>query len=486
MSDNLKQKAVTGVVWTTIQRFSLVFLHFISGMILARLLSPDDYGCIGMLAIFMTLADLFVDGGFCAALIQKKNPTQTDYSTIFFWNIAISIVVYLILFISAPAIARFYRIDLLCSVLRVQGLTIIVGALSTVQIAILNKNFEFRKRTIISLITCVSSLVISSWMAYNGFGVWSLVALNMMSTLLPTAMYWATSKWKPSWLFSWESFKKLFDYSVFIFLSNCVSTIVGNVQGLLIGRKYNPTTMGYYSKAKSTADLVSTSVSSVLAQVTFPLYSELQDDRNRTIYTIKHLTTSIAYLSFPLILLLILLAEPVFILLYSDKWLPSVPYFQLLCIAGIPTCLQSSNAQTLTALGLSRVTFRWTLVKQLSGLAIMLCGMALYGIWGLLAGMVFSTWLNYFINISLVSHYIGYGVFSQLKSLIPMILLSGVAMVGGYIVSVLLPFNMYVVAIVEFVVFVGIYLGGSVIFKVGAMKDVVDMVKILLLKYKRK
>ena len=279
MASGLKQKAASGMVWTSMQKFIGMGLSFISGIILARLLTPEDYGCIGMLSIFMLIANTFVDGGFASALIQKKRPKQEDYSTIFFFNLGMSLLMYIILFLAAPFIARFYKMPLLSSVLRVQGLVLIINALSLIQSNQLKKQFLFKKLAIVTLLASFISIVVTIFMAYKGFGVWALVAMNLITAIIPAVVYWLTNKWIPKFVFSKTSFKELFKFGFFMFLTNLINTFCNNIQGLLIGRFYNPATMGYYSKAKSTEELASTSISNTIGQVTYPLYAEYQNDK---------------------------------------------------------------------------------------------------------------------------------------------------------------------------------------------------------------
>lgn len=464
----LKHKAVTGAFWTSIQRFMSIFIQFISNIVLARLLTPNDYGCIGMLAIFMLLSSTIIDGGFGSALIQKKRPTQEDYSTIFFWNLGLSIVIYVLLYLSAPFVAQFYHIELLCPVLRVQGIALIINAFQLIQTNQLNKQFKFKKISIVTLFSSVVSLMVTIVMAYKGFGVWSLVAQNLLMSSIPTVIYWLTNKWKPLLVFSIQSFKELFSFGFYMFLSTLLSTFVNNIQGLLIGRFYDAAQMGFYSKAHNTEKLASTSISQILSQVSYPLYAELQDDKNSLIKTIKKLTLSVSYLTFPMMLLLILLAKPIFILLFSEKWLPAVPFFQILCIAGLAICLQSVNSQSIAAIGKSKVMFIWSFIKQGIGLLFMIVGLFFWGMKGLLIGMVMKSWLIYIINASLVSNYIGYKLWRQLLDIVPVLLLSTVAFAISYIGGGLIQISLYVDACIMFLVFVTVYVTSSVFFKMEA------------------
>lgn len=466
MADNLKQKAASGVAWTSIQKFAGMGISFITGIILARLLTPYDYGCIGMLSIFMVLANTFIDGGFGSALIQKKQPSQTDYTTIFYWNIGMSTLMYVILFFSAPAIARFYKIPILSSVLRVQGIVLFINAFNLVQNNQLRKKLQFKAISIVTLTTSIISLTVTIWMAYNGYGVWSLVAANIISSAIPTVVFWFYLKWCPTLEFSKQSFKELFSFGIFMFLSNFVNELGAKISHLFIGKVFSPVTLGYYTKATSTENLASTSVSSVMSQVTYPLYAEAQDDKFLLGNMIKRLTTTIAYLSFPLMFILILTAKPIFLLLYSDRWLVSVPYFQVLCLAGIAVCLQSVNTQTLAAIGKSKVMFWWTLVKRTLGSTLVLGGLFLWGMKGLLIGVVLYTWFCYFVNIGLVSKYIGYHWSKQLLHLMPMGLTCVIVSVICYFgVGFLHLENIYMDGLTKGVLFVLLYLGWSFIFK---------------------
>ena len=468
MSDNsnLKKKAVSGVLWTSISKFSAIGIRFISGIILARLLKPEDYGCIGMLSIFMVVAGSFVDCGFASALIQKKRPTQEDYSTIFFFNLSMSSLMYAILFLCAPAIARFYKISLLSSVLRVQGLILIIDALSSIHVNQMKKNFRFQKLTIVSLVTSVISLVICIFMAYKGFGVWALVSMNLTVAIIPTVIFWVTNKWFPSLVFSMDSFRELFKFGSFMFLSHLVNQIGAKISQLLIGKIYSPAVLGYYTKAVSTESLASHSISSVLTQITYPLYAEVQDNKALLGNMIKRLTQSIAYITFPLMALLIIIAKPVFLLLYSPRWLPSVPYFQVLCICGIVTCLQSVNTQSIAAIGKSRVMFGWTLLKRSTGSTLVVGGLLLWGMKGLLAGYVLYICLCYLVNIGLVSKYIGYKWQRQLLDLAPTLgAVCVISFITYFSIQLLHLNNDYLDGLLKGIVFIVLFLGWSLIFR---------------------
>lgn len=462
---NLKQKAASGMIWTALQRYSKMGIQFISGIILARLLTAYDYGCIGMLSIFMVLAEAFIDGGFGSALIQKKRPTQVDYSTIFWWNLGMAVLMYLLLYTSAPAIARFYNIPVLRDVLRVQGLVLFIYAFNIVQRNQLKKHLNFKVLSIVTIATSLISLFVTIVMAYKGFGVWALVAQNLITAAIPALVFWFFIKWRPILSFSWQSFRELFSFGFYMFLTNLLNNFSGKIQGLLIGKVYSPSTMGYYSKASGTEHLASSSISSIMTQVTYPLYAEVQDDKRQLGNMIKRLTMTIAYITFPLLFLLLLLAKPIFIVLYSDRWLASVPYFQVLCFAGMGACLMSVNIQSLAAIGKSREMFLWTLVKRFFGISAIVSGLYFFGMKGLLVGVVFNCWFSYFVNIGLVSKYIGYNWKSQIWDLLPIGVVSLLSAVVSYFAGRMSGFGLFGKAAVELVVYVILYLSWSLFCK---------------------
>lgn len=465
MAKSLKQKAAAGMIWTALQKYSTMFIQFISGIILARLLTPYDYGCIGMLMIFMVLAEAFIDGGFGSALIQKKRPTQEDYSTIFWWNLGMAVVMYAILYVSAPAIARFYDIPLLCDVLRVQGIILFIYAFNVIQKNQLKKKLNFKVLSIVTITTALIALAVTVIMAYKGFGVWALVAHNIIVAAIPALVFWFYIKWRPIWIFSWQSFKELFGFGFYMFLTHLLNRLVQQLQGLLIGKFYSASTMGYYSKAAGTEKLASLSISGVMTQVTYPLYAEVQDDKEKLSNMIRRITMTLSYVTFPLMFILLLCAKPIFVLLYSDRWLQSVPYFQVLCIAGLAGCLQSVNLQSIAAIGKSKEMFLWTVFKRIVGIGVVVSGLVCFGMEGLLAGVVFNYWFSWFVNIGLVSKYIGYKWYKQILDILPVTIVSLLAALVSFGIGYLLHLDMYLDGIVKFVVYVIIYLSWSFILK---------------------
>jgi len=477
---------VIGALWTGLQRCSTMFIQFISSIILARLLTPYDFGCIGMLTIFMVLAETFIDGGFGSALIQKKKPTQDDYSTIFFWNLGMASLLYVILFFSAPTIAIFYKIPSLSSVLRVQGIILFIYAFNIVQRNQLLKNLKFKILSIVTILTSIISLTVAVILAYREYGVWALVTLNILTAAIPALFFWFYIKWRPICTFSWDSFKELFNFGLYMFLTHLLNNFSSHFQGLLIGRSYNPTILGYYSKAGRTEYMASNSISSVISQVAFPLYAEVQDDKYKLVQMIKRMTMTLSYITFPMMFILLLCAKPIFILLYSDRWLESVPYFQVLCVAGLAICLQAVNLMSISAIGKSKTMFKWTVVKRIAGISFVVIGLYCWGMKGLLIGVVLNQWFSYFVNIALVSKHIGYKWWNQLLDIMPVGLASITIGIVSYYISNIFSFPLYVDGVLKFSVYAICYWGWSLVAKPDAYCYTLSIITPIIKKFRNK
>lgn len=458
------------MIWTALQKYSVMLIQFISGIVLARLLTPYDYGCIGMLMIFVVLAESFIEGGFGSALIQKKEPTQEDYSTIFFWNLGMALLLYVVLYLSAPIIADFYDIPLLSNVLRVQGVILFIYAFNIVQRNQLRKKLKFKVLSIVSVVTSVTSLTVTILMAYNGYGVWSLVAQHILTAAVPALVFWFYIRWRPLVVFSVKSFRELFSFGFYMFLTDMLNKFGQQIQGLLIGRFYNASTMGLYSKANAVERLASSSISQVMTQVTFPLYAEVQDDKVALGNMIRRLTMTLAYFTFPLMFILLLCAKSIFLFLYSDKWIGCVSYFQVLCLAGLAYSLQSVNYQSISAIGKSRVMFTWTFIKRFVGILLVVMGLLVYGMKGLLVGMVLNTWFSYFVNIWLVSRHIGYAWWRQLLDLMPILLVSSCLAAISHMIISSMGLSIYIDGLCRFLMYAMLYMAWSLLFKPEAYK----------------
>ena len=470
------------MIWSAVQKFGNMGISFVSNIVLARMLTPDDYGCIGMLAIFILVSNTFVDGGFGSALIQKKEPTQKDYSTIFWWNIFISTLLYGILFLSAPFIAEFYHMPLLCSVLRVQGIILIINSLNIIQTNQLRKQLKFKRLANVTIIAHTIAALMAIVLAYKGWGVWALVAQQIIGSSVISLILWYINKWMPDFSFSKESFKQLFGFGSFILVSNLINTFCNNVQGLLIGRFFTPSIMGYYTQAYKLEAIASHSFSSIVDQVSYPVLSKFQSDNVAMKNVLKKLVMTISFVTFPLMLILILIAEPLITLIYGEKWLDCVPYFQILCVAGIAVCLQSIYYYAVASKGKSKDLFVWTILKRGLGLLVLITGMYFWQIEGLLWGCTAVSWIILLINAYLVDKYIKYTLFAQLKDLFPIIFIAIVSFIISFTININLVYNMYIKAFVIVILYLIIYFTISYCLRLKVLTFFVETIR----NYKRR
>lgn len=451
---SLGQQTVSGVAWTTVQRFASLFLAFVANLVLARLLSPDDFGCIALLMVFISLSQIFVDGGFGAALIQKKDPTQDDYSTIFYWNLLLAIGLYFLLFFVSPVIARYYNIPILKDILRVQGLIIILDSLGLVHKNNLRKTLQFKKISLIVLGANFVAVVAAITMAYNGFGVWCLVAQQLLISGMTTILFWIFNRWKPTLVFSKKSFKELFGFGGFILLSNMIVTFTNEVQSLIMGKLYTARDVGLYSQARKFESIMSGTPSTVVNQVTFPVFSKFQNDIPQLTTILRRITKVMAFVVFPAMILVILIAKPAIVLMLTDKWVDCVPFFQILCIGGMAEALGDINYNAVAAIGKSRALFRWTCIKSVLGLLLIIGG-SFFGIRGIIWAVTIRFYLVFLIHASLAAHYLDFSIFTQLKDLFEIALVSAAAGALAYIVSTKLfaGINMYYLAGIQIVIY---------------------------------
>lgn len=376
-------KTFVGVVWTACQRFGTMIVAFATNMVLARLLSPKDFGTVGMLLFFLAISQVLIDSGLASALIQKKNTTNRDYSTVFILNMSLSLLLYLVLFFCAPLIADFYGIPILTPLLRVEGLVLIANALNIVQSAILRKKMDFKRLAVANLVANTVASVAAIAAAYFGMGVWSLVLRVILVSFLTTFMVWRVGEWRPRAEFDRQAAKGLFGYGSFMMLSTTLNSIGSNIQTLVIGKIFKQDILGLYTQALSLRNVAADSLQNIIGQVLFSDYSalnsdaEIADKLNRSFYIIAYFTTA-------LLVLLIAVGEPLVVLLYSDKWIDCVPYFQILCVGGIFYAIQDVNYFVIAAKGRSKALFLINAIKVPLLIAALAITGRLFGIYGLL------------------------------------------------------------------------------------------------------
>lgn len=477
MSKSLKQRTIVGIIWSSIGKFGTLGISFISNLVLARLLMPSDFGYIGMIYIFLAISQVFISGGLGSALIQKKEATHLDYTTVFYWNLAFSVFFVVVLFFTAPSIAGFYKMPLLKDILRVQSIGLIINSFSIVQTTQLQKNLRFKELSVRGIIASIVGTIVVIALAYKGFGVWSLVYSSLISGVISVFLLWNMSTWRPTFEFSITSLKELFGFGGFILSSNLINTFSNNIQGLIIGKVFSIQDVGYYTQARKLEEIPSSSFSSIFGQVAYPVFSNVQNDINKLRYVLKQITRQTASIVFPIMISLIIMAKPLITILYTTKWVNSIPYFQILCVGGIAISLQSINYYVVAAIGKGRVLFRWTLIKRLIGLLLLGVG-TFFGMKGLLYGMVLGSYVIYFINAYLAGRYVNYSLFTQIKDLIGLLGISVIPGIIVYCLGVFMPItNNYLIVVFQTSVYFLIYIYILSVFQKELLKEVISFIK---------
>lgn len=428
---SLKQKTLSGMLWTTGEYLSVRVVRFVVQIILARLLEPAQFGLVGMLLIFTAVAQSIMDSGFGSALIQKKDADQTDASSIFFFNLLLGVILAALLSLFAPLIARFYNQPSLTPITRVLSLTLVFNAFSLVQTSILAKKLDFKTQMKISMLAVTISGVIGIVMAYRGFGVWSLVAQMVSQSLFQSILLWIFNEWRPSPVFSIPSLRSMFSFGSKLLVSGLIDTTFGNIYQTFIGRVYSAADLGYYSKAKSFELAAIQTMSAPLGRVLFPSMVHLQDDIVGLKKAYRKTIRLSLFLHFPLMIGLWAIADPLFRLLLTDKWAPSIPYFQLMAIAGLMYPLHVLNLNILKVKGRSDLFLKLEIVKKTIFVLVLLLTYR-HGITSMLYGSIIVSLFSYLLNSYYSGYLINYSQWGQIKDLLPSLgsaVLMGAAMV---------------------------------------------------------
>ncbi len=436
MEESLRQKTLSGFIWTFLEKFALNAFGFIQGVILARLLMPSDYGLIAMTGVFFAISYALVDTGFTSALIRKKERTDIDYSTVYVTNVVLSFILCLILCLCSPLIADFYNEPQLRSIVCANAGLMFFGSFIAVQGARLSIQLDFKLKSKISVISVVSTGIISIFMAYMGFGVWSLIIPNFFSVLMRGVLYWIYQRWFPGIQFSWKVYKEFFSYGSKLMLTSLINAVYGNVYSLVIGKYYSAAHLGYFDKGCGYASMPASTLSGILNKVTFPVLAKIQDDDARLENVYRRLIRLSAYVVFPIIILLFVLARPLVLVLITEKWEICIIYIQILCFAMMWDPIHSLNLNLLFVKGKSNLFLRLEIIKKIIGVLI-LCVTIPLGLVAMCYGKVFAAVLYLIINTYYTGKLIHVGFLVQMKDLCPTILYSSIMGVGVFLLSLL-------------------------------------------------
>ena len=426
----LKSRAVKGVFWSATERLGPRAVQFVVSIILARLLTPAEFGLIGMLSVFMALGLVLMNSGFGSALIQRQDATKVHYNSVFFANMLLSLIAAAVLWLAAPWIAAFYNQPALIAPARGLSFNFIFAAFGLIQLTLMTKRMDFKTQAKVRLIAVTGSGVVGVSMALLNFGIWSLVAQSLSATLFNSLLLWLFSSWRPSRDFSTSALRELFGFSSRMLASGVLDTIFRNLYNVVIGKLFLPADLGYYTRANSLQQIPAQTLTGVITKVTFPLFSELQNDAARMKNGFKKAIRAIALINFPLMFGLMATAGPLVLTLLGEKWRPVIPYLQLLAVVGLFNPLSAINLNVLLAKGRSDLFFRLEIIKKTLVVLILLVTWR-WGIQAIIIGQIVSVIIAYILNGHYNSILVGYPFTSQLLDLSPYLLIS--AAMGGIV-----------------------------------------------------
>jgi len=420
MQESLKDKTVRGVGWSFIDNIASSGITFLVGLILARLLTPEEYGVMAMIAIFIAVSNSIIDSGFSNALIRKVHINRIDYNTVFYFNIVVSIVLYISLFLASPVISVFFKEPILMEVMRIIGFILIINALSIIPRTIFVRNVNFKTQTKVSLI---SSISVGIGMALAEMGVWSLVGQQLSRQLLNTLFLWIFCKWHPNFEFSIKSFNELFGFGSKLLLSGLINTIYKNIYYIIIGRFYASSILGQYTRAEQFNTIFSSNLTTVVQRVSYPVLSSIQEESERLREAYRKVIKTTMLISFACMLGLAAVAKPLILILIGAKWLPAVYFLQIICFAGMLYPLHAINLNILQVKGRSDLFLKLEIIKKVIAIGPIMIGIYC-GIEYMLWGSVVSSFIAYFLNSYYSAGLIDYPTIDQLKDILPTFLTS--------------------------------------------------------------
>lgn len=485
--NTLKKKTIYGLFWSFSELIASQGIQFVVQVILARLLVPKDFGIIGMITVFIAVSQSFIDSGFTNALIREKDPSQVDYSTVFYFNLFMATAMYIALFFTAGAISDFFKEPQLIEILRVLSIVLIINSFGLIQRTMLTKNINFKTQTKISVISSIISGTIAFVFAYMGFGVWSLVIKTLSMQFIQSLLLCIYNRWIPSLVFSIDSFKRLFGFGWKLLVSGLINTLYNNLYFLIIGKAFSVVELGYYTNAQKLRDTASQSIAISVQKVSYPVLSSIKEDDDKLRTTYKKIIKISVFITFPLMIGLAVVASPLIRLIFGLKWVNSIAYFQILCFAGMLFPLHAINLNILQVKGRSDLFLRLEIVKKLLGLSLI--AIVLFyklGIIGLLWAAVGTSYIGYIMNSYYSSELISYSTIEQIKDITPAFIASVLMAMVVYFSGAILPNSNLVILIVQFIIGVVAYVGICKIGKIEELNTVNGLLSSILKRGKNK
>ena len=474
--NSLKSQVISGITWKFAERLLAQLITFALSLILARLLSPEDYGAVAMVNIFIIIADILITSGLSAALIQKKDATEADFSTVFYCNLIMSVVLYAILFMFAPLIAEMYKIPELSLILRIIALKLPFSAFNSVQNSYVARNMQFKRLFFSSVIGTLISAGLGVYLAYNGYGAWALVAQQLSVIVINSILLLFLIPWHPKFIFSKDSFKSVIGYGSQVMATDLSGTVFNQINGLAIGVKYTSSDLAFYTKGQQLPQAVSTTVSSALTGVMFPAIAKVSEDMQSVKKAARKSLKLISYVVFPLMFGMAVISHELVIVLYTEKWVNTVPYMIIMCIDGGISVIGAIDIIVLKAIGKSSSTLKLELIKKPLFLILIIAAMQFGVIWIAVIVPVMDL-IATAINSYSLKKWINYGFFEKVFDCKDALFLSAVACGLAYLAGFInIPSN-FIILILKFIIAVGCYILLSALFRNASFKELLGFIK---------
>ena len=475
-----KMTVISNLVWRFAERCGAQLVSFIVSIVLARILAPEDYGTIALVTVFTAILQVFVDSGLGTALIQKKDADEIDFSSVFYFNFVVCLILYLGMFAAAPFIADFYGDVTLVPVIRILSLTIVISGVKGIQQAYVSRNMLFKRFFFSTIGGTIFSAVLGIAMAYAGFGIWSLVAQQLSNTFIDTLILWITVRWRPTKSFSWTRLKYLLSFGWKLLVSSLLDTAYNNLRNLIIGKMYSSSDLAFYNQGDKFPKVIVTNINASIDSVLLPTMSSAQDDKERVKQMTRRAIKTSTYVMAPLMMGLAFCAEPIVSLVLTDKWFPCVPFLRIFCITYMFWPVHTANLNAINAMGRSDWFLRLEITKKIMGMTILLSTMW-FGVMAMAYSLLLSSVLSQIINSWPNRKLLGYGYLEQVRDFAPGILLAVIMGICVYFISFLhLP--TIVTLLIQFIVGAAIYIGVSAILKLEEFEYLLGMVKSFLKK----
>lgn len=476
----LARKALVGIIWKFSEKIGSQLMQILIQIVLARLLLPEEYGLVGLLAIFINISDVFILQGLTTALIQKKDADEQDFSSVFLANIVVSLLIYFILFLIAPLVAQFYKEDSLTSIMRVLSLNVVIGAFAAVHNAILSRNLDFKKSFMRNISNTITQGIIGITLAVLGFGVWAMVFSKLAGTLVGMGVLWLTVRWRPRMFFSLTRVKSLFRYSSKVLGTNLLNTIFNNIHSLIIGRYYTAADVGYYQRGQQIPQSLMLSIDGSMTEVLYPVFSKVQGNDEQLKDALRRSIKTSMYVVLPIMAGLCVVSEPLTLLLLTDKWLPSVPFMQIQCAICMFWPL-SHRSHALNAMGRSDVTFKLSIIGKCITLGCIF-SMLKFGIYALMVGTLLASFLSFGVTSYYVNKHLNYSIFELMSDIWKTLISTSLMVVVVWILGEVLSLSLVMSLVVQVIVGIVTYVLLSVIFKIESFKYILSIVSSFICK----